>query len=168
MNNFQNALTFFGLEENFTRDELQRKFHFLALRYHPDKGEFTSDVVFIQLLECRQILEEHLTMQAEAEHEARLSETENSDKEPEHSHNDFYFYKTAKKIENDAILTYFKSRKNKLRMELDAEKNPELMELRTKLERAKQLYSELMERFPDSMWIQDAKNSLTSLEVWWK
>ncbi len=155
---FQEALDFFGLSSNFQLEDLKKRYHTLALKYHPDRGEYTSDVLFVQLLHYKSILENSLL-------EKMNIVTEDSPKQKIHS--DYEIYKSAKKIENDAILQYFESRKNNLQVELHIEKNPELKVLLLNLEKAKVLYEKLLKEHPTSIWAKDAKDSLESLKVWW-
>lgn len=151
------ALDFFHLEKNFSLPDLQSRYRELAKKYHPDKGEFTSEVLFIQLLEYKQILEKYLL-----ENENKPIGFENK------KESDYEIYKKAKQIENDAILNYFNSRKNIPSVELDLEKNPELKILIEELKKAKALYEELIKKFPNSIWTRDAKDSIESMKVWWK
>ena len=44
------AFQFFGLEVTATEEVFKHRFHELALKYHPDKGEFNSEVVFLELM----------------------------------------------------------------------------------------------------------------------
>jgi hypothetical protein len=53
-------------------------------------------------------------------------------------------------------------------MVLEKEKNPELQELQIQLEKAKILYAQLLEKFPDSIWTRDAIDSLESMKVWFR
>ncbi|MCB1180386.1 MAG: DnaJ domain-containing protein [Leptospiraceae bacterium] len=154
----QEALVFFGLGEGFSSEDLKKKYHELALKYHPDRGEYTSETMFIRLMEYKSILENYL----ETNYSIKQSEKEVK------KESDFGIYKTAKKIENDSILQYFKSRKKALIMELSIEKNPELKVLLENLVKARDLYLTLLEKYPDSIWARDTKDSLEGLKVWLK
>jgi hypothetical protein len=156
--NLEEALAFFGLSREFTDEELKKTYHNLALKYHPDRGEYTSDVLFVQLLQYKSILEQYsLEDKDTAPHESPDTKTQS----------DFQIYKKAKKIENDAILQYFQSTKHNLRMELSIERNPKLAILLTQLEKAKLLYEQLLKDYPQSIWARDTKDSLESMKVWW-
>lgn len=164
---FREALEFFGLGSDFDSDDLKKRYHALALKYHPDRGEYTSDVLFVQLLHYKSVLEEILLERMNTVVEDFPPKKKTDRTSSEKSRSDYEIYKTAKKIENDAILQYFHSRKNNLQMELSIEKNPELKILLTNLEKAKALYELLLKDHPSSIWIRDAKDSLESMKVWW-
>ncbi len=153
------AILFFQLEKDFQAEDLKKKFRELAFKYHPDRGEYTSNTLFTQLLEYKSILEEYL------EHNEIPTPKE---KEQSSKNLDYQIYKEAKKIENAAILAYFQSRKKALTMVLEKEKNPQLQELQIQLEKAKNLYNQLLEKFPDSIWTRDAVDSLESMKVWFR
>lgn len=152
------AILFFQLEEIFSLEDVKKRYRELALKFHPDRGEYTSDTLFIQLLEYKSILETYLEEREFSEEKEHIP-TKNKD---------YQIYKEAKKIENAAILKYFQSRKKALQMELKAEKNPQLQELQSQLEKARLLYQHLIDKFPDSIWLRDAKDSLESTKVWFK
>ncbi len=153
----QEALDFFHLKKNFSFLDLQSRYRELVKKYHPDRGEYTSTVLFIKLLEYKQILEKYLL-----ENENEQFNFENT------KASDYELYKKAKQIENDAILSYFNSRKNISIVELNLERNPELKILIEELKKSKTLYEELIKKFPNSIWIRDAKDSMESMKVWWK
>lgn len=147
------ALEFFGFEKNFSFLDLQTRYRELAKKYHPDKGEFTSEILFIQLLEYKQVLEKYLLKNETIVTEAQRNKQES----------DYEIYKKAKRLENEAVLNYFKARKNISGVEFQ---NPDLQVLLAELKKAKLLYDELIKKFPNSIWIRDAKDSIEGMKVW--
>ncbi len=148
------AFQFFGLEITTTEEIFKHRFHELALKYHPDKGEFNSEVVFLELMKHRQTLEKFF--ETRHEHEEAFSKAEN----------DYALYKEAKKIQNDSILKYFKSReKNNNQTSPNADFE---IQLKEELIRAKAKYIKLMQEHPTSLWIPDSKDSIQSIDVWLK
>lgn len=148
------AFQFFGLEITTTEEIFKHRFHELALKYHPDKGEFNSEVVFLELMKHRQTLEKFF--ETRHEHEEAFSKAEN----------DYALYKEAKKIQNDSILKYFKLReKNNNQTSPNADFE---IQLKEELNRAKAKYMKLMQEHPNSLWIPDSKDSIQSIDVWLK
>ncbi|MBK7056229.1 MAG: hypothetical protein IPH52_14505 [Leptospiraceae bacterium] len=148
------AFQFFGLEITTTEEIFKHRFHELALKYHPDKGEFNSEVVFLELMKHRQTLEKFF--ETRHEHEEAFSKATN----------DYALYKEAKKIQNDSILKYFKSReKNNNQTSPNADFE---IQLKEELIRAKAKYIKLMQEHPTSLWIPDSKDSIQSIDVWLK
>ena len=162
-NELEDALLFFSLPVDFSSEDLKKRYRELALKYHPDRGEYTSDILFIQLMNYNSLLEEFLkTQNSQARNFPNESQNRNSGRE------EYTVYKDAKQRESDAILGYFKSRKNLTKVELDETKNRELLILREKLEKVKKEYEEYLKKYPSSIWIQDIYDSLENLKVWWK
>lgn len=148
------AFQFFGLEITTTEEIFKHRFHELALKYHPDKGEFNSEVVFLELMKHRQTLEKFF--ETRHEHEEGFNKATN----------DYALYKEAKKIQNDSILKYFKSReKNNNQTSPNADFE---IQLKEELTRAKAKYIKLMQEHPTSLWIPDSKDSIQSIDVWLK
>lgn len=148
------AFQFFGLEVTVSEEVFKHRFHELALKYHPDKGEFNSEVVFLELMKHRHILEKFFLNRHE--HEQAFKKTTN----------DYALYKEAKQLQNDSILKYFKSREkfnNQTSPDADFE-----IQLREELTIAKAKYLKLIEDHPTSLWIADARDSIASIDVWLK
>lgn len=149
----ENALKFFSLEENFTEEELKKQYYLLARKYHPDMGEFTSSVLFLELLKYKSILETY--------HESKQSS------EVSESLDDYTIYKAAKKIENLAVLKYFHARDG-IQIRLDKSENPQLIHLRKELSQAKKMYETILKEYPKSIWTKDAKESIDRILVWFR
>ena len=148
------AFQFFGMDRNVTEETFKHRFHELALKYHPDKVEFNSDIVFLELMKHRQILAEFF--ENRHNHEEVFKKTAATD--------DYALYKEAKQIQNDSILKYFKSREkfnNKTSPNADFE-----IQLREDLKIAKSKYLELIREHPKSLWIADAGDSIQSIDIW--
>ncbi|MDX1958892.1 MAG: hypothetical protein SFU98_09980 [Leptospiraceae bacterium] len=158
MSELKKALMFFQLEESYTFEELTKKFRELAFKYHPDRGEFTSETMFQELMNYKSILEENLLNPIQKEIKSKpRKKTDQS----------YEIYSKAKKLENETILGYFKARKKMPLVVLSQSDNPDLIELRKKLELCKLLYEKLIKEFPNSIWKMDAQDSLSNLSVWW-
>ncbi|MCB1156631.1 MAG: DnaJ domain-containing protein [Leptospiraceae bacterium] len=155
----EEALSFFGLGKGFSENELKKKYRLLAKKYHPDRGEYTSDVLFLELIRYKNILDLYLQ---EEESENQPEEPLAEKKKPE---SDFSLYREAKRIENDAIYRYFKKRDGEP-VNLEKEKNPHLRELQKELTPAVELYKRLFKEFPSSIWCQDARDSLEKIAIW--
>ena len=151
----KDALSFFALGETFTHEELKRSFHELALKFHPDRGEFTSPVLFQELLRYHGILERSLKIKAASVE--KISERINDP--------DYGIYRKAKSLENAAVLSYFKSRAGST-VRLNESSNPELSVLREKLGLARELYSNLKRQFPGSIWEKDSSDSIGRIDIW--
>lgn len=151
----KDALSFFALGEKFTPDDLKKSFHELALKFHPDRGEFTSPVLFQELLKYHEVLETFSEIKI---HSAGKIPQEHSDQE-------YTLYKKAKFIENEAILSYFKSRAGS-GVRLNEENNPDLSVLRKKLEIAGQIFLEVTRNFPGGIWEKDSLDSIRRIRVW--
>lgn len=123
------------------------------MKYHPDRGEFTSDVLFIELVKYREVIEEY------------LENRENLDSKSIKNSKDYQIYREAKFIENESILNYFKKRDG-LKISLKENENPELKILKTKLNSAKEKYEEILSNYPKSIWLEDSKNSIQRIEIW--
>jgi hypothetical protein len=150
------AFQFFGLELTTTEEIFKHRFHELALKYHPDKGEFNSEVIFLELMKHRNTLEKFF--ENRHEHEEVFKKTS--------PNNDYSLYKEAKQLQNDSILKYFKSREkynNQTTPNADFE-----LQLKEELNLAKAKYTKLIQEHPNSLWVRDSKDSILSIDVWLK
>jgi hypothetical protein len=160
----EDALLFFSLPLSFEKEDLKKRYRELALKYHPDRGEYTSDVLFVQLMQYHSFLESYLDKKDSQEIPSEvLSPVSTKPNREEYNH-----YKDLKYRENEAILYYFNSRKNLKAVELDERKNKELAELKGKLEKIKQEYEDFTKTYPNSIWNQDIIDSIENLKVWFK
>ena len=163
----EDALLFFSLSNTFTKDDLKRRYRELALKYHPDRGEYTSDVLFVQLMNYYSYLDNYLNIYySESESQSTDSVLQNPNQKI--IKDEYKIYKEIKTRESESILFYFKSRKNLPSVELDPKKNPELTELRAKLDKIKKDYNEFIKLYPNSIWVADILDSIENLKVWWK
>ncbi|TGN13415.1 J domain-containing protein [Leptospira ilyithenensis] len=164
------ALSFLGLNRFSTEDDLKVNYHKLAKKYHPDTGEFTSEVLFQELQKNYEYLKKYFESnksfgQIYAEKKKDLVRSEKSNPIP--SDPIFVVYKKAKEEETKAILNYFE--KTKLSpLNLDEAKNNSLVELRAKLDPVCKIYLDIVKNHPNSLWVKDSKSSLDRLSVWWK
>lgn len=170
------ALTFLHLTESSSEQDLKVSYHNLAKKYHPDAGEYDSDVLFQELQRHYDFLKEYLQIHhsflsrenlissSESLQEQRLK-TSRSKREG----NDPIFnqYKLAKEIETTAILSYFDKNKNSP-LNLDEVANKNLEKLRKELEPARKIFLDIIGNYPQSIWASDSKDSLQRLSVWWK
>ena len=144
------AFLFFDFDENFTEQDLSSRFHELAGKYHPDKGEYSSAEIFCRVIDYRQVLRQYLTG-----NKFKPSET------------DYQLYRRAKMMEREALEAYYlKTRGNKIW--LDVQDNPPLKELRIELFRVIEIYDKITKEYPDSIWIPDIIMSMDKIAVWMK
>ncbi len=163
-NDLEDALLFFSLPISFEKEDLKKRYRELALKYHPDRGEYTSDVLFVQLMQYHSFLVSYLDKK-ESQINSSESQSPVSIKPNREEYNQ---YKDLKYRENEAILYYFNSRKNLKSVELDEKKNKELAELKGKLEKIKHEYEDFTKTYPSSIWNQDIMDSIENLKVWFK
>ena len=148
------ALDFFGVDISVTEEVFKHRFHELALKYHPDKGEFNSDIIFLELMKHKHTLD--LFFQNRKSHLETFQAATN----------DYALYKEAKQLENESILKYFKTREkfnNQTLANADFE-----VQLKEELKVAKSKYLQLIQEHPNSLWIRDSKDSILSIDVWLK
>lgn len=150
------AIAFMGLDADYSHEQLKKNYRELALKYHPDRGEYTSEVLFLELVRYKTILELNL--------EEQEPFIEKAQTEP--PQDEYQLYRQAKNIENDAIYQYFQKRSGEP-MALDESINPDLKKLRYKLENSVRLYQQLLQNYPTTIWKQDVKDSLERIKVWW-
>ncbi|MCW7470478.1 J domain-containing protein [Leptospira kanakyensis] len=165
------SLHFLGLGPGFTESELKESYHKLAKKYHPDSGEFTSDVMFVELNKHYESLKDHLLIHPEEEPFASNSREDinyGDKKNPQAKPSKdpvFHEYKMAKEKETEAILRYYEKR-NLHPIELSENLNKELIQLRKDLEPVLSVYVEILKNHSTSLWANDAKDSLERLRVW--
>ncbi|MCT8332776.1 DnaJ domain-containing protein [Leptospira sp. 85282-16] len=166
------SLHFLGLGPGFTESELKESYHKLAKKYHPDSGEFTSDIMFLELNKHYESLKDFLLIHPEEESftPSGREDTDFRDKKNPHIKPSkdpvFHEYKLAKEKETEAILSYYEKR-NLHPIELSEIANKELVQLRKDLEPVLSVYAEILKKHPTSLWASDAKDSLERLRVWW-
>jgi hypothetical protein len=149
------ALDFLGLSLPFSLEDLQLRYKELAKKFHPDKGEYTSPVLFQELNRSRLILENYL-----------LGHESPSPKSP--TKDDSYdLYKKAKNIENSSIIKYYEVKEKNIVI-LEEHYNPYIQTLRKELEEAISIYKIIIEKYPNSIWVSDAKASWDKLKIWFK
>ncbi|MCW7462389.1 MULTISPECIES: J domain-containing protein [Leptospira] len=172
------SLHFLGLSSGYTESELKDSYHKLAKKYHPDSGEFTSDVMFVELNKHYENLKEFLLIHPEetmvdpngnreGSHPKNTNQSPNETLENKPSKDPvFQEYKLAKEKETEVILRYYEKR-NLHPIELSSALNKELVQLQKELEPVLQVYANILKQHPTSLWASDAKNSLERLRVWW-
>ncbi|WP_411822341.1 J domain-containing protein [Leptospira sp. 'Mane'] len=164
------ALSFLGLNRFSDEDDLKTSYHKLAKKYHPDTGEFTSEVLFQELQKNYEFLKKYFESNKGfgpgfSEPKTDTIRTDKSSSVP--SDPIFVIYKKAKEEETKAILTYFE--KTKLSpLNLDEAKNNALVELRLKLDPVCKIYLDIVNNHSNSLWANDSRSSLDRLSVWWK
>jgi DnaJ-class molecular chaperone len=156
------ALSFFGLEPGASREQVQSRYRELAKKYHPDSGEFTSDVLFLELSRSYQILSEYSAAEPN-----RFSHSNSSQRGSGKGKKDpsYEIYKTCKEKENKAILRYFEKTKGNT-VHLNPEENPPLRALQEDLDPVCRGYRTIISEYPESIWVADAKASIKRLGVW--
>lgn len=181
------SLQFLGLRSGFTEAELRDSYHKLAKKYHPDTGEYTSDVMFVELNKHYESLKEFLLIHPEdsigdpsgdrGPQSRGDSQNQSESKEPWENQTErrktkpskdpiFQEYKLAKEKETEAILRYYEKR-SLHPIELSTTANQELVQLQKELEPVVQVYANILKDNPTSLWASDAKSSLERLRVWW-
>ncbi len=162
------ALSFLHLTESSTEQDLKTTYHQLAKKYHPDSGEFDSDILFHELQKHHEFLKSYLSDHGSFRFKSKEIPGHKK-KEPKKEGSDpiFNLYKLAKEEETKAILDYFERTKN-TPLHLDELKNKNLIELRFKLEPVRKKYQEIVSEHPESIWAKDSKDSLQRISVWWR
>jgi DnaJ-class molecular chaperone len=172
------SLQFLGLSTGFTEAELRDSYHKLAKKYHPDTGEFTSEVMFLELNKHYEALKEFLLIHPEDGLNDSSEEQDGDGTGFHHQKKDhptenkpsidpiFQEYKLAKEKETEAILRYYEKR-NLHPIELSSSLNQELVQLQKELEPVLLVYANITREHPKSLWARDAKDSLERLRVWW-
>lgn len=161
------AKTFLGLNSEFTFEELKENYHKLAKKYHPDSGEFTSDVLFLELNRHYENLKEFLR-RSQNENSLLREEQQKSNPQQHKATKDpvFIEYKNAKTKETEAILEYYESRSTSP-IQLSSDENIELLKLRKNLDPVLRTYTKILIEHPDSIWAKDIRDSILRLKVWW-
>ncbi|TGK17514.1 molecular chaperone DnaJ [Leptospira fluminis] len=152
------ALDFYGLPKKYDENLVRSRFRELSRKYHPDSGEYESDILFKELVRLRDVLLQSL------EEAAKKSPSGDSKEE---DRNGFADYKSAKQSAADALEIYFKRTEGNP-VFLQAEENPELRILRTKLSEAKSALERFILSYPDSLWKSDAEDTLKKIGVWFR
>ncbi|GBF37751.1 molecular chaperone DnaJ [Leptospira johnsonii] len=150
------ALDFYGLPKKFDANLVRSRFRELSRKYHPDSGEYETDLLFKELVQLRDVLLSSL------ENETFVS-LENSKEDPE----GFQFYKLAKQKAANAIEKYFQFTDGNP-VYLKKEDNPALLRLREELKAAKEELEEFLGKFPKSIWKEDTETTLKKISVWFK
>lgn len=164
----ERALEFLGLEPGFDEAELKNRFYFLSKKYHPDTGEFSSDSLFKELIEYRDVLHSYLEQKTFKKLNASAEAKGAAQDKSSFSHkNDYTIYKQAREIYDSSIHEYYKLTEGNP-IFLKGEENPALRKLRNSLEISKTGFENLISSFPESIWIADAKDTLAKIEVWFK
>ena len=167
------ALAFLQLTESSHLNDLKTNYHHLAKKFHPDTGEYDSDVLFQELQKQYEFLKEWWNLKGNFfypnQNPKKSTESVSKATQLKKEGNDPIFnqYKYAKELETKAILIYFEKNKN-APLNLDEAKNKHIEELRHALEPVAKIYNEILVNFPQSIWAQDSKDSLHRLSVWWK
>ncbi len=157
------ALEFFNLKPDFTEEEFHSRYRELAKKFHPDSSEYTSTILFNELIRSKEILESYLkTNSVNHSTEGFNSTPINPTKKRDAS---YALYKKAKEEENIAILEYFEKTKGNP-VFLNPEENPPLKKLIASLAIPLQAYNKILTEFPDSIWANDAKDSIKRLGAW--
>lgn len=169
------ALVFFNLDKTFTEEEFHSKYRELAKKYHPDAGEYTSSILFNELLRSKEVLEEFLRRKStfsppisddgdEILNKSNVSKPEKSTK-PKPVDQSYNIYKKAKEEENLAILDYFDKTKGNP-VFLNPEENPPLKKLISDLSSPISAYNTILNEYPESIWVNDARDSIKRLGTW--
>ncbi|TGL29815.1 molecular chaperone DnaJ [Leptospira koniambonensis] len=150
------ALDFYGLPKKFDANLVRSRFRELSRKYHPDSGEYETDIMFKELVQLRDVLLSSLQDES-------FAILENSKEDPE----GFQFYKLAKQKAAQAIERYFQFTDGNP-VYLKKEDNPALLRLRQELETAKNELEEFLAKFPKSIWKEDTETTLKKISVWFK
>jgi len=162
------ALSFLHLTESSNEQELKTSYHGLAKKYHPDSGEYDSDILFRELQKQYEFLKAHYAnygnfkLPGVSIPDESITKKSKTKKDPI-----FELYKTAKDRETRAILSYFEKTKNSP-LHLDEKGNKSLEGLRKDLDPVRKIYLEILSLYPESIWAKDSKESLQRISVWWK
>lgn len=154
------AKAFFGISEPFDLAEVKELYHKLAKKFHPDTGEYTSDILFLELNRHYEVLKNHLSDHHELNEIHSGQGNHSKDKV-------FQLYKENKQKETEVILEYYESRTN-LPIQLSDSENQDLVKLRKALEPIVITYLKILENNPESIWIPDIKDSIQRLKVWYE
>lgn len=152
------ALDFYGLPKKFDADLVRSRFRELSRKYHPDSGEYETDLLFKELVQLRDVL----LLSLETQEDNAVQElSSNEDREG------FLPYKDAKKKTADALERYFQFTEGNP-VYLKGEDNPALRKLREELADIRRDWTGFIEEYPRSIWREDAEKTLKKLSVWFK
>ncbi|RHX80325.1 DnaJ domain-containing protein [Leptospira yasudae] len=161
----ERALEFLGLNPDFSEEDLKYRFYFLSKKYHPDTGEFSSDSLFKELIEYRDVLSDHLEQKTFKK--TNISSTAPSSQSKTSKDAEYSLYKQAREIYDSAVHEYYKLTDGNP-IFLKGEENPALRKLRHSLEISKSGFETLIASYPQSIWVADAKDTLHKIDVWFK
>ncbi|TGK05601.1 molecular chaperone DnaJ [Leptospira langatensis] len=150
------ALDFYGLPKKFDADLVRTRFRELSRKYHPDSGEYETDLLFKELVQLRDVLLSSLEKES-------LSSSYKSREDKE----GFSFYKSAKQRAAEALEKYFQFTEGNP-VFLKSEDNPALVKLREELGSARKELNEFLVSYPQSIWKDDAEKTVQKLSVWFK
>lgn len=169
-NLLERALEFLGLTPDFSEEDLKNRFYFLSKKYHPDTGEFSSDSLFKELIEYRDVLSDHLeqkTFKKTNISPSNVSSAYSSSQSKTSKDAEYSLYKQAREIYDSAVHEYYKLTDGNP-IFLKGEENPALRKLRHSLEISKSGFETLIASYPQSIWVADAKDTLHKIDVWFK
>ncbi len=152
------ALDFYGLPRKYDADLVRSRFRELSRKYHPDSGEFETDLLFKELVQLRDVLLSSLDIYPQPSTDPKQN---SEDKEG------FQFYKEAKQQTADALEKYFQFTEGNP-VFLKGEDNPALRILREELKSSAERLKNFLELYPSSIWKDDAEKTLQKLSVWFK
>ncbi len=169
------ALAFLHLVDSSSSQDLKNSYHKLAKKYHPDTGEYDSDILFQELQKHYDFLtlwwsengSFRMSNLSTNKGSSRKKEKQESVQRKDSGEPIFALYKEAKDLETKAILDYFEKTKN-APLNLDESKNKAVSALRKALEPVLAKYHEIVHLYPQSIWASDSKDSIQRLSVWWK
>ncbi|TGL76330.1 DnaJ domain-containing protein [Leptospira yasudae] len=161
----ERALEFLGLNPDFSEEDLKNRFYFLSKKYHPDTGEFSSDSLFKELIEYRDVLSAYLEQKIFKKTNVSSAATSSQSKTSKDA--EYSLYKQAREIYDSAIHEYYKLTDGNP-IFLKGEENPALRKLRHSLEISKSGFETLIASYPQSIWVADAKDTLHKIDVWFK
>ncbi len=148
MDTFKTYTTLFGLDEQFTIDELSNAYRTLAMLYHPD---ISRDANALQKMQLINTAYDYLKNRVVSKHDA--DDTYNYEK----SDSVYCVYKKAFTLLQQAFYLYY----------TDGTGFTENKEyLVTKLTEAKELFAKIIKDYPYNQWVDDAIDKINSINKW--